>query len=229
MGKRFRGEVFVSALVLMLAAGSARAAGITFAFSATIFTVVDILNALPDTIQAGDVVTGRYTFDPDAPATVSLPGAFLYQGAVCRAQARVEGLEFNGELAEGDDATNIQIADEAPQDGGTEDRYIVQLFSDLDLAMFFINLDTPGPSDAIVGTDIPTVPPDPSRFENVDLQLLLGNDYTGVTILGDVTELALASQPLPCPEPDGVGAVATCAALLALGARRRWGRRAAPA
>lgn len=200
-------HVGVSRLILMVCAwgfllnglvpASATAQEITFQVSATVQSVVDPFDGIDDRIDAGDVLTARYTFDAATPPSVVLPETTFYAGAMQCARAEVEGVVFEG-TAETDDFDVIVVSDEADVGDGTQDQYQAQMTSaPPDFSVFSALLTTDGPSDAITSLDLPTAPPDPASFTTRDL-IIQPFDAQGGVIDARIDALTLAADPLPC-------------------------------
>jgi hypothetical protein len=224
MGKRLA-VLFTVVCALTWGATAVKSAEVTVAFAGVITTVLDLADVIPDTIGPGDpvsgeytFVSGEYTFDPDVPPGLMIPGVTFYQGAMLCSRFQADGLEFFGEPNDLPNFNTITYSDEIDANGGTEDRYGAQMNgAEPDFSTFNVNLATPGPSNAVVPADLvdlSTTPPDLNDF--VERTFLMQTIAGGAIISGDLTQLALAAEPLACPEPGRAGVLAALAALIGL-------------
>jgi hypothetical protein len=193
----------------------AAAVEITFAFEGTVLSVIPISGQLPGNIGNGDAMTGQFTFECDVDGT---PGfsSLTYFGSPLTLQLNVESLTLNGTSVP-DTNTAIQVVDDAQ--GSEVDSYtVVVLPGPPDIGNFSLGLTDPTPSDAIIGLDLPLVPPEISDF---NLKSFSVTTTFGDTIIADLTSLTVVGDPvISCPEPeDGLLQLASLAALLLL--RRR--------
>lgn len=206
-----------------LLGGAAQAQEVTFAFSGTIDQVFP-QGTLPETVEEGDLLTGRFTFDSQAPGNFGGAGTQLYF-AVCRVEAEVDDLVFEGIADPEGSLGGIFARDEA--EGAGQDNYFVTFQPEGEISSFVLNLLAPQGTDAFVGTDLPTVPPDPALFETGSRTILvsLGQEFDFAQLsVGDAEnfgDLTLAQNPLPCPEPGLSISLGTCVVVLAVRARRR--------
>ncbi len=203
-----------------MATSPGRAEVVTFAFTGVINTVFDPADGLPDIIGPFDTVSGEYTFDTDAPPSVMLPNNTFYNGVPLCVRFETEGLELFGVKDQDDDALSlIRYGDEIATNPDTEDQYQAELIGAApDFNVFNLLLVTPGPSNAVVAdalTDLPAAPPSLGDFVEKTFMVQPGNAL-GAIINGDLTSLAVAAEPLLCPEPALVGVLAALAALLGL-------------
>jgi len=213
--------------VLILAFGlglSARAEEVTFAFSATLDQVVP--GSLPASVTEGDVVSGRFTFDSEAAGMFGGPGTETYL-TVCRVEATVEGLVFEGAEDPLGNPGGITVRDEAA--GAERDGYTVGFSPMGDISSFVLNLLALPGANAVASTVLPVVPPDLAPFATGTrtLAVNLGDPYQAFLGAGDAanfTEFSLAEEALPCPDPRGGASTATALGALGVVAARRRGR-----
>jgi hypothetical protein len=215
-----RAALLVAVLWVAMAASPGRAEVVTFAFTGVINSVFDPADGLPDTIGPFDAVSGEYTFDTDAPPALMLPNNTFYNGVPLCARFETEGLELFGVKDQDDDTLSlIRYGDEIAASSGTEDQYQAELIGAApDFNVWNLVLVTPGPSNAVLApalTDLPATPPNLNDFVDKTFMVQPANAL-GAIINGDLTSLAVAAEPLLCPEPALAGVLAALAALLGL-------------
>lgn len=205
----------IAALFAFALAPVARAVDpVAFVFTAEVSDIPVDMGDLPMNLM-GSVISGLYVFDADTAAVPQGPGSGTgqYAGAM-RYFASVDllGTNHSAVAPAGHPVTLIQIrTHDADIESGEAESYMAEMASVsgsiTDFQFFLVGaLD----SSAIVGTELPIVPPDPANFATAELGIVL---QSGSEVVADI---------LTVPEPaSAVGAAAVSLTLAALARRRR--------
>jgi hypothetical protein len=182
-------------LAIGLAAAPAGAQQVTFRISSTVGYVDDPLGTLDDRIGSGDSLTTWYSFDPDTSPVVLL-GTAYYIGAVTCLRMEVEGLAFENEYPAGSEDTQIVVVDR--QDPGASDVYRVLVGDEsAEIRAFLLGLSSSGPTTALDGGVLPSIPLDLGSFPTRSLAVELAS-AEGASFGATIDAIALADGPPPC-------------------------------
>jgi len=185
---------------LILSAGSAIAAPVTFLFSGQ-------MNPSPisSPVNIGPTLTGSYTFESTTPDTFPPPEDAIYTDAISNFSFSTG--DYSGSTNNG----TINVRDNGGTDGNV-DSYSISLFgpeasllpSIGDFEPVFLSLslfqNISGP-DALSSAALPLIPPNPSDFSISSFNFLLFNSNTSkfARLSGVIDTITLAGSSVPAP------------------------------
>ncbi len=203
-------------IALFFAAAPAYAGAdlVIFELTAEITTFDNSGGDLPP-LSEGTVIFGRYMFDGAAEGSSQPPGSGSGQftDAMYFGEVTLAGERFLALSPPGQPETLRQILTHDYDIEASEPelyRAALEALPTSELSEYAVLLTDPGSSTGIMGTDLPTLPPDPSAFATAELQIV---SAAGSQIVANI-------QTLTLPEP-GAGAGAAALALGLLARRRR--------